>query len=127
MNYDEILAVVLKNTNNGKIESTDKQELIEKNKKLFEKTVGSNPMKNALSGLSDKEKTLLMGTPRITSRQTNMLGLTNEQETSLFALRQLGTNIRKGVQATNSILPMAKDEVQKAKLALLQEEKTELL
>ncbi|CAD8147893.1 unnamed protein product [Paramecium octaurelia] len=121
--YGNILNVIQKNTKNGKIESTDKQEQIEKNKQMFEKTIGGNRMNNVLSQMSDKERTLCLGTPRIVNKQANFLGLTQEQETSLFALRQLATDLRKGNSNTNSIIPMSKESVNKAKQALLQEEK----
>ncbi|CAK70694.1 unnamed protein product (macronuclear) [Paramecium tetraurelia] len=121
--YSSILNVIQKNTKNGKIESTDKQEQIEKNKQMFEKTIGGNRMNNVLSQMSDKERTLCLGTPRIVNKQSTFLGLTQEQETSLFALRQLATDLRKGNSNSNQIHPLSKESVNKAKQALLQEEK----
>lgn len=39
----------------------------------------------------------------------------------------LGTNIRKGTQITNSILPMGKDDIQRARKALMEEERASMI
>lgn len=35
---------------------------------MFEKTIGGNRMNNVLSQMSDKERTLCLGTPRIVNK-----------------------------------------------------------
>jgi hypothetical protein len=41
------------------------QEIREKNAKMFDKTKGNDVFKGALASMTDKERTLLHGTPRI--------------------------------------------------------------
>jgi hypothetical protein len=54
-----------KNFKKGVIESTDMQEIRDKNAKMFDKTKGNDVFKGALASMTDKERTLLHGTPRI--------------------------------------------------------------